>query len=234
MKKMRIPGLAVLLLFVASTGFTQQKVGKIVQIVNDVDITSLSSGKKNVPSIGDEITLDHKIRTGKKSLLEIVLDDGTRLSVREVSVLNISSLKLAKKDAPTRIRLLTGKLRVSLKHIFKGDDKSLILKTPTAIAGVRGTDFGAIASPLETKFIVFDGKVEVASANTSILKSFVLREREETGIKKDQPPIQPRTVPGEVLKNWFDYYDISDDNRIIIRGTSEKGLLDRLLRKQDY
>ncbi len=214
-------------------GSAQTRVGKIVQLINNVDITSLTSGKKTVPSIGDEISTDHKIRTGKKSFVEILLDDGTKLSMKEVSVLNISSLKLKDSDKATRVRLLTGKVRIALKRVFRGEH-SLILKTPTAIAGVRGTDFGAIATSLETKILVFDGKVEVANANKNIIKSVLLRPREESGITKNEAPTEPRTVPQEIMKNWFEYYDINDENRIIIKSREEKGFIDRLLRRKDF
>ena len=224
----------IFFIFVSTPGYSEP-IGKIVQLVNNVDITSLTTGKLLLPKIGFLISTDHKIRTGKRSYAEIVLNNGTKISLKEVSVLNVMSIKLGESTRPTRIRLLTGKVRIALKRLLRGGpNHSLILKTPTAVAGVRGTDFGAIASRYETKIAVFSGSVEVASSNKRIIKSYILQEREESGILKNSPPSRPRTVPQKILKNWFKYYDINDDNRIIIKHYTEESIIDKLLRKQNY
>jgi hypothetical protein len=208
----------------------ETKIGKIIQIVGDVDITSFTTGKKIVPDVGLIITSDNKIRTGKKSFVEILLNDGTKLSVKDVSVLNISTLKMSENDPPSRIKLLTGKIRLALKRVYK--DRSLILKTPTAVAGVRGTDFGVIASKLETRIVVFDGKVEVANENKNIIKSYILQEREETSVKLDSDPERPRMVPSDMLNEWFDYYEIVEDSKIITKKKRDEGFIDTILRKK--
>jgi hypothetical protein len=210
-----------------------EPVGKILQLINDVDVTSLSTGEKITPQAGFVINTDHKIRTGKRSYAEILLNNGTRIQMRDISVLNVASLKGDTSDDPTRLRLLTGKLRVTVKKVFsKGH--TLILKTPTAIAGIRGTDFGVIATINETKIIVFTGKIDVASSNEKIIKSYQLRDREETDVKKDAPPLQPRSVPEQVINTWFERYDIDEKNQIIDKTKPNEGLLDKILRKRTY
>ena len=211
----------------------QNNVGKIIQVVNDVDITSLTTGIKTLPTIGSGINTDQKIRTGKRSFVEILLNNGTRIQMKDVSVLNISALKTEKEDPPTRMRLLTGKVQVSVKKLFR-DGHTLILKTPTAIAGIRGTEFGVIASLSETKIIVFSGDLDVASSNQNIIKSFQMRSREESDILKDRPPSRPRIVPEEMINTWFDQYDIDESNRIILKKPAGEGFIDSILRKRKY
>ncbi len=210
----------------------QQNIGRILSIVGDVDITSISGGGKFVPQIGATVTDDHRIRTGNRSYAEILLNDGSKLFVREVTVLNLSGLKMVETDPPTRIQVVTGKLRITMKKTFRS--RSLVLRTPTAVAGVRGTDFGVVAGKQETKLVVFEGQVEVASSNQEVLKAYVVKEREEVSVKKDVPPSAPRVVPNEILNSWFDYYDIDERSRIIIRNRGDEGLLDGILRKKDF
>ncbi len=207
-------------------------IGKIVQIVGDVDLTSLSTGKKSTPKIGSLVRTDHKIRTGKRSFTEILLNDGTKLLIREITVLNVSTLKRQESDPPTRIKLLTGKVRVSLKKVF--GNRALILKTPTALAGVRGTDFGVIASKFETRFLVYEGKVEVANENADIIKSYILIAREETSVKHNAPPTRPVTVPADMLREWFEHYDVDEENKSLIIRKKEEGFIDKLLRKRNF
>ncbi|HSV96150.1 MAG TPA: FecR family protein [Spirochaetota bacterium] len=210
----------------------QQNIGRIVSIVGDVDITTVTGGVKFVPQIGVTITDDHRIRTGNRSYAELLLNDGSKLFVREVTVLNLSGLKMAETDPPTRIQVVTGKLRITMKKTFRS--RSLVLRTPTAVAGVRGTDFGVVVGRQETKLVVFEGQVEVASSNKDVIKAWVVKEREEVSVKKDVPPTAPRVVPGEILKSWFDYYDIDERSRIIIRNKRDEGFLDGVLRKKDF
>jgi hypothetical protein len=128
--------------------------------------------------------------------------------------------------------MLTGKIRITVKKLFKSD--SLVVRTPTAIAGVRGTDFGVIATNSESKFIVFEGEVEVANSDSNIIKSFMLRESEESSVTKQGAPTEPRLVPHEIRQSWFDYYIIDETNRIIIRTKKEQGVIDKLIRKKDF
>ncbi len=230
---MRTSSMIIAFAFFFTHAYAVERVGKIVQLINDVDVTSLTTGEKIIPHAGFVINTDHKIRTGKRSYAEILLDNGTRIQMRDISVLNVSSLKDDKTEEPTRLRLLTGKLRVSVKKIFR-KGHTLILKTPTAIAGIRGTEFGVIATIYETKIIVFNGKLDIASSNQKIIKSYQLRDREESDIKKDTPPTPPRNVPEDVVNTWFDRYDIDELNRIKDKTKAGEGLLDSILRKRTY
>jgi hypothetical protein len=223
----------VMLLITTAVAYSETNVGKIIQAANDVDITSLTTGQKFLPEIGFYVNTDHKIRTGKRSYVEILLNNGTRVQMKEVSVMNVASLKTRDSEQPTRIRLLTGAVRISLKKLFR-DGHALILKTPTAIAGVRGTDFGAIASLVETKVIVFDGLVDIASSDNTILNSFQLKAKEESDIKKGQAPTRPREVPDNLMDSWFDHYEIDEHNNIIRKKTGSGGFIDNILRKRQY
>jgi ferric-dicitrate binding protein FerR (iron transport regulator) len=216
----------------AVPALAQQPLGSVASLSGDVDITVISSGKKFIPDIGTPITDDYKIRTGNRSFVELILNDGSKVSIKEVTVLNISNLKQKEQDPPTKIRVLTGKLRITVKKLFKSD--SLLVRTPSAIAGVRGTDFGIIATNSETKVIVYEGEVETANSDSNIIKSFMVREGEEVSILKDSPPTEPRLVPNEIRQSWFEYYTIDETNRIIIRTKKEQGIIDKLIRKKNF
>lgn len=230
MKKILV--VTLILLAGATRAPAQQNIGRILSIVGDVDITSISGGAKFVPQVGAMITDDHRIRTGGRSYVEVLLNDGSKLFIREVTVVNLSGLKMIEADPPTRIQVVTGKLRITMKKTFRS--RSLLLRTPTAVAGVRGTDFGVVVGGLETKLVVFEGEVEVASSNQDVIKAYMVKEREEVSVKKDEPPTAPRVVPNEILNSWFDYYEVDQRSRIIIRNKGDEGLLDGILRKKDF
>lgn len=229
MQRLIITVMAILLLM--SINSFAKPVGKILELSGDIDITSMITGKRIIPEEGTVIDGNDKIRTGRKSFVSIVLNDGSKLFIREISVLYVHDIKLNLTDQPTRIQIITGKLRVIAAKTMKGN--SLVVYTPTAIAGVRGTDFGVIATQLETRVVIFQGKVEVANKDKNILKSYILKDREETKVTYQQPPEAPVVVPDYILSKWFDIYSIDEKTNIIIKRKQDDSLLDQLLRKKD-
>ena len=229
MQRLIITVMAILLLM--SINSFAKPVGKILELSGDIDITSMITGKRIIPEEGTVIDGNDKIRTGRKSFVSIVLNDGSKLFIREISVLYVQDIKLKLTDQPTRIQIITGKLRVIAAKTMKGN--SLVVYTPTAIAGVRGTDFGVIATQLETRVVIFQGKVEVANKDKNILKSYILKDREETKVTYQQPPEAPVVVPDYILSKWFDIYSIDEKTNIIIKRKQDDSLLDQLLRKKD-
>ena len=228
----KITFFTVFIMITLSSGTIAGKnLGSIIQFGGDVDITSLSTGRRMVANIGTQIKQDYKIRTGKKSFVEILLSNGTKIFIKEITVINISDVKLREKDSPTRIKILTGKVRVTIKNIFSS--RTLILKTPTAIIGVSGTDFGVITCRHETKVIVFEGIIQVASSNMDLIKSVKLSNKEEVTILKNKPPQDPIVVPGEIFRSWIDYYEVVDNKNITIREKKGEGIIDKILRKKD-
>ncbi|HOR94504.1 MAG TPA: FecR family protein [Spirochaetota bacterium] len=230
MQRLIITVMAILLLM--SINSFAKPVGKILELSGDIDITSMITGKRIIPEEGTVIDGNDKIRTGRKSFVSIVLNDGSKLFIREISVLYVQDIKLKLTDQPTRIQIITGKLRVIAAKTMKGN--SLVVYTPTAIAGVRGTDFGIIATQLETRVVIFQGNVEVANKDKNILKSYILKDREETKITYQQPPEAPVVVPDYILSKWFDTYSIDEKKNIIIKRKQDDSLLDQLLRKKDF
>lgn len=230
MQRLIITVMAILLLM--SINSFAKPVGKILELSGDIDITSMKTGKRIIPEEGTVIDGNDKIRTGRKSFVSIVLNDGSKLFIREISVLYVHDIKLNLTDQPTRIQIITGKLRVIAAKTMKGN--SLVVYTPTAIAGVRGTDFGVIATQLETRVVIFQGKVEVANKDKNILKSYILKDREETKVTYQEPPEAPVVVPDYILSKWFDIYSIDEKTNIIIKRKQDDSLLDQLLRKKDF
>jgi FecR protein len=97
-----------------------------------------------------------KLRTLKASKIRL-LEDGSQLYLAENSEITIAP------SAKDSIQLLRGKLRanlVNLKPKPNPEDYPFTVKTKTAVAGVRGTEF-FVALGEDEKFCTFSGMVEV-------------------------------------------------------------------------
>jgi len=99
----------------------------------------------------------YEIRTSRASSVEIFMDDGSKIKLAPTSF-----FKLENEDkSESTINLFTGKIRNWVKKF----SKKYVVKTPTAVCAVRGTDF-LVDSDIEgnTKVEVYDGSVLTADS----------------------------------------------------------------------
>ncbi|MFH0975618.1 MAG: FecR family protein [Spirochaetota bacterium] len=212
----------------------KSEVGKIIQVIGDVDLTDINSGIRIVPGVGSQIKEYHKIRTGAKAYIEILLNDNSKIFMRELSIIQIGSLRMKAQESPTSISLSTGKIRIKIDKSFS--NWNLIIKTNVAIIGVKDieTDLGIITTDIETKAVVFEGEASAANSNRVIIKSFIVKKKEEISIKQNRSPSEPVVLPQEILDSWLDYYEVVDKNKIEIKGKQDTGIFDYILRKRKF
>ncbi|MBI5048804.1 MAG: FecR domain-containing protein [Deltaproteobacteria bacterium] len=120
------------------------------------------AGKKwAAATAGAEINEGDRIKTGKDGRIELALQDGSKLTVGNNTEMEITRF-LLDKDKNKRgatIFLVQGKLRaIVAKFTGKTDMK---VKTPTAVAGVKGTDFIVMNEGKANVLFGHEGAVEV-------------------------------------------------------------------------
>ncbi len=133
------------------------------QKVDDYATIAFSIGdvKRNgqLASIGDVLNQNDVIETGSLSSCDIKIGD-SMIRIKENSKALMA--QLIRKDGleNTTLGLDVGKMICKPKKLLKNE--SFLVKTPTAVAGVRGTNFSVEADEKKTTRIkVFDGKVAV-------------------------------------------------------------------------
>lgn len=101
------------------------------------------------------------VQTGKSGRVRVQLEDNSVLSLGPDS-----KLRVVKHDARTQqtsLELAYGRIRCEVAKITRAHG-SFELRTPTSVAGVIGTDFGADSSiPGQTKYICISGTVRIYS-----------------------------------------------------------------------
>ena len=168
--------------------------GKISLPLGKVEVQSGGAGdwakaKPNFPVNEGDI-----IRTLAKSRCEITLVGGGKVRIGENAelVLNKASVKPMEKNFNASLK--KGNIWVSAKAAF-GEKKNVSVRTPTAVAAIRGTKYRAKAGEEESEVLVYDGKVDVNAAKN------VLDERQER--RKSIAPGgtgQPRFTLGPVTE----------------------------------
>lgn len=125
--------------------------------------------------------------------------DGNVIKVYAMTTFELKSLTTdpAKNVDNSNMELTTGKILAKAKK-FANPASSFEVKTPTAIAGVRGTDFGVeVAQDQTTSIAVISGSVAV----TAEAIEMIVTESLQTVVEMGQPPAEPAPIPPDVLQD---------------------------------
>jgi len=151
----------LLSIFVAAVvviaGCSKKEVNEYASVafmIGDVKINSVDA------QIGDMIRENDDIVTSDNSFCDIKIGESI-IRIKAQTSVKFSTLVKTGSTENITIGLTSGKMLCKPKKLLK--DESFFVKTPTAVAGVRGTQFAIEADRLKTTRIkVFKGEVRVA------------------------------------------------------------------------
>jgi hypothetical protein len=136
---------------------------KVVALSGDVSATG-SDGQKVEMKVGATLMEGAQIETGVNGFLTMSLPDASRISLPSNSRVKFNRLRMARftKSPRTELMLMHGHVesRVSPLETNKG---SYEVRTPTSVAGVRGTQFRVGTDGDTTTNEVVNGKVAVGN-----------------------------------------------------------------------
>jgi hypothetical protein len=115
---------------------TDGRAGTFKQVQGEVRLGRDDSRALAKP--GEAVRHGERIRTGKDSAASIVLKDGTVMTLGPDSTTQEGNLL---------VDLLQGSVRMVTGLLAKVNPERFKVKTPTAVVGVRGTDFIVEATP---------------------------------------------------------------------------------------
>ena len=114
---------------------------------------------------GQDLVWDDLVRTEKGGRARITLNDQSILSLGSQAELRI--VKNDAKSQQTALQLSYGRLRAEVTTVTR-QGGSFEVKTPTAVAGVIGTDFGTTTGIGQSDFICISGTVNVSNSNPAV------------------------------------------------------------------
>ena len=105
-------------------------------------------------TLGMEIPDGSQVSTGSDGIAEVTLADGSFVRMRPGTTLDIPS---PRPDEKSRIQMILGRIWIRARR-----GANFNVETSSAIAGVRGTEFGVEVDPSGREvFICYSGKIEV-------------------------------------------------------------------------
>jgi len=164
---------------------------KIIFMKGDVKIQRGGSGGWTDAENGLVLSIGDKIKTGKKSWVEIGIGEGYENVVR----LQKETLTEIKNLGPVRISLLNGELRTLLEKL--DPDETFEVVTPTAVCGARGTGWDTITDGIESIVDVYEDSIFFGklAADGSMMADPIIKAGKRGVLKDPAKPIKIKNVP---------------------------------------
>lgn len=173
---------------------TVDKVQGTVQVQSGSGWVALKSGA-TVP-VGAEV------KTAASSSCILKWAGGNVLKVGPMSTVSVAAEKTAAGDEKSKVNLKQGKVSAHAKKLSTGNS-SFNIQTPTAVAGVRGTDIIAEIEAGNVTFGVSDGQLEMTIGDeVFVLEDGFLVNVDPEGEFTEPIPIPPAMM--EDIKAEFD------------------------------
>jgi hypothetical protein len=154
---------AVCFLFVFNAAlFAKTNNAAIFSLEGEVAV-KLAKAKEWLPAkVGMFLNQGDSIKTGVNSMAVVSFDPGTDKNLIKLQE-NCAVLLTTLKANLTAIELSAGKVLSSVENLNRRAEFKI--RTPTAVAGVRGTGFSAAALPMTAEFAAFKNSILVEAFN---------------------------------------------------------------------
>jgi hypothetical protein len=190
-------GMSILACLLAAATAEGQNAGAVAAVLPQ---TTIHRNTTEIPAEkGTGVDWNDLLSTNERGRVRVVLLDQAVVSLGAASELRL--LRPAGESQRGTLDLTYGKVRMLLPKLSPGQKAEL--RTPTAVAGVIGTDFGADASAAgTTRFICLQGEVTISNADPKIGGTVVCRGGDMVDVKAGHPPSEPVPAGAARLDNW--------------------------------
>jgi len=146
---------------------TAAPAGFVAAVRGMAEMSSAGSDSFTLATVDREISEGDTVRTGRYAWAKILLTDDTTIALDEETELLFDKLVVGGGKEPTRLELLSGHLRTKVAETFGGPTR-VDLYTPTAVIGVKGTEWLTWITDQVTWVCVVAGLVSTANRDASV------------------------------------------------------------------
>lgn len=182
----------------------QQMYGLFMIVKGDVTFQNPNSPVERA-KVGAKVFEGASIKSTKNSRAKIVMADRNVFNLAPESRITIQKYDTTPGKKNVSLNLYEGKVRVNVEQKYDGAKEKFLLKTPTVVAGVRGTQFlGSYHSTTKTSQITtFQGMVAMTSFSSARqpLGTVRVSKGQTSSADFNQAPQTPAFVPKQELKD---------------------------------
>ncbi len=207
--------IAMVILAVVPAALRAEVVGRLNQAEGRVDL--LKGGK--LPAVhvkvDDPVEIGDVLRTKTLSRAQITFMDNTIVTVAPESRLAVENylFEPAQGKRNAVLKLFRGLAHLVVSKIFKVEQPDFVVKTHTAVLGVRGTDFGVRLHPNASTFLNFKGVTRVTNLFPEVAGSVELKDMQGTTVTRGLPPTLA--------------FEVSEGDRKVFMGQLSSGMSTR-------
>ena len=184
-----LPLIAVLaaLLGIGGESFAQTRVAEVVAIKGAAFITS--GGRTQSAALGSAVLQGDQIHAPTASGVKLRFTDGATMSLGENSLITVHTYTQQGNNRTAIFEMLNGIFRAVVSPLT--GDSVFAVRTPTAVAAVRSTDWMLATRADLTEVFVGEGAVAVRNLNPAVRTEVVLTPGDGTDVRVDAAPIGP-------------------------------------------
>jgi len=162
-------------------------------------------------AIGSPIDRGDELHTFNPGKLRVVFQDDSVLAVSDDSRITVNEQVFngEKGSAKSFMELLQGKVTAVVSDYYHRAGNSYEIKTVTAVAGVRGTEFAMTFDPQAsvTEVVGVSGHIEVHSAADPTGPGVLVTANEATTIEFGKLPTRPRRIEESMFRQRLEGID---------------------------
>jgi hypothetical protein len=196
-------------------------VGRLTQVEGRVDLLKGGKLPANPVKLQDGVEPGDVLRTKSLSKAQITFIDNSVITLSPESRLAVDEYLFdpAKQKRSAVLNLFQGLAHVVVNKLFKVSEPDFVIKTHTAITGVRGTDFGVRLHPNASTILNFEGVTQVGNIFPEVSQLYrralkiafswggshwvTLQNMQGTTVGRGLPPTLPFTISPEDQKQFM-------------------------------
>ncbi len=194
MKSFSFLALIAAVSLVAVPATAAESVGRVIALDGNPKVERASGGVIQLQK-EDPVHLGDVVRTGNGKV-KIMFEDGSLMTLAENTGLKITEFlyEPQKQERSSMFDLLGGKIKTLVGSLFSSEPDFKV-RTPTAVAGVRGTHF-RVDFDGDTDVVVFSGQVDVqdGAGNTFSLSAGGFVNAGNSGFSGDPVQLSPEEL----------------------------------------
>ncbi len=171
------------------------------------DVTATRGSQTKTVAIGDALAEGQTLHTGAQSECELRLGNGTAIRIEERTDVLLDEVVLKPGRSVVGLRLVLGTILCKVGMLSV--DERFHVRTPTAAAGVRGTEFGVtVSAGGDTLLAVRQGAVAILPVPIDV-------EELADGLRTDDPEVSA-ALAELAAAEWI----VTDGQQTVVTGTA--------------
>ncbi|OIO57063.1 MAG: hypothetical protein COX57_00740 [Alphaproteobacteria bacterium CG_4_10_14_0_2_um_filter_63_37] len=191
-------------------------VGKVELVRGEVEVQHPENALWATVSDDEPVFSGDRFRTGRKARLKLVMVDRSILFVGQRAEIDLSRYQVNQTGqvTDTHLNLILGQARIIVNKVRDPNAKYEI-ETPTAVAGVRGTDILSSVEDVQgthvSTFGLLSGRLEVRGKGEHEASSVMIGANEFTMVGEHDAPLAARMMSPEMFDQFREEIEIGHD-----------------------